>query len=257
MASEPVHGCNFHLRRASPAQARFREGEIAFNGASAIAGGRPENLSIGMGTGERNEHALIERICAGDKELFHDLVRPYERAVYVAVVAMLRDEAEAEDVAQEAMIKAYRNLRGFRAEAKFSTWLLTIALNEARSRLRKSRRAPQESLEEQQEDHEGDFTPAVLTDWREIPSEALERSELRALLHEAVGALPQIYREVFTLRDLEELNIEETAALLGVTANVVKVRLHRARLMLQKRLAPLLKSSFAPRRGFFGRALWS
>ena len=114
-----------------------------------------------------------------------------------------------------------------------------------------------ESLEEHQEEREGDYTPAMLTDWREIPSEALERSELRATLESAVGELPPIYREVFTLRDLEELNVEETARLLGVTANVVKVRLHRARMLLQKRLVPLLKSSFKPRRGLLGRALWS
>jgi RNA polymerase sigma-70 factor (ECF subfamily) len=85
----------------------------------------------------------------------------------------------------------------------------------------------------------------------------LERSELRAELQAAVADLPPIYREVFTLRDLEELNVEETAQALGVTANVVKVRLHRARMMLQKRLVPFLKSAFPPRRGFFGRALWS
>ncbi len=97
----------------------------------------------------------------------------------------------------------------------------------------------------------------MLTDWREIPSEALERSELGATLRSAVDDLPPIYREVFTLRDLEELNVDETAKMLGVTANVVKVRLHRARMLLQKRLAPLLKTSVAPRRRLFGRALWS
>ena len=210
-----------------------------------------------MGTEAKNEAELIAKVCAGEKELFHELIRPYEKAVYLAALGLLHDEAESEDVAQEAMIKAYRNLRSFRAESKFSTWLLAITLNEARSRLRKSQRAPQESLDDQQELYEGDFTPALLTDWREIPSEALERSELRAMLQAAVKALPKIYREVFTLRDLEELSVEETAHLLGVTSNVVKVRLHRARLMLQKQLVPLLKSTFAPRRRFFGRALWS
>jgi RNA polymerase sigma-70 factor (ECF subfamily) len=210
-----------------------------------------------VSTPERDESGLIERICLGEKELFHDLVRPYEKRVYLAVLAVLGNEPEAEDAAQEAMIKAFRNLRSFRGEARFGTWLISIALNEARSRLRKSRRMQTESLDEQAELHEGDFTPALLTDWREIPSETLERSELRATLQSAVGELPPIYREVFTLRDLEELNVEETAKILGVTANVVKVRLHRARMLLQKRLVPLLKGSFAPRRGFFGRALWS
>jgi len=204
-----------------------------------------------------DEPGLIARICGGEKDLFHDLIRPYERRVYLTVFALLGSETEAEDAVQEAMIKAFRNLGSFRSESRFSTWLISIALNEARSRLRKSKRMPIESLDEQENSHEGDFTPAMLTDWREIPSEALERSELRATLQSAVEELPPIYREVFTLRDLEELNVEETAKVLGVTANVVKVRLHRARMLLQKRLVPLLKASFAPRRKLFGRSLWS
>jgi len=208
-------------------------------------------------THDTDESRLIERICAGEKDLFHDLIRPHERRVYLTVVSVLGSESEAEDAAQETMIKAFRNLKGFRSEAKFSTWLVSIALNEARSRLRKAKRQQVESLDADMEEREGDFTPAMLTDWREIPSEALERSELRASLQSAVEELPPIYREVFTLRDLEELNVEETAKALGVTANVVKVRLHRARMLLQKRLAPQLKASAAPRRGLFGRARWS
>lgn len=206
---------------------------------------------------DSDESELIRRILGGEKELFHDLIRPYEKRVYLAALAVLGSEAEAEDAAQEVMIKAFRNLKSFRGEARFSTWLLSIALNEGRGRLRKAKRTPIESLDERQEGQEGDFTPAMLTDWREIPLETLERSELRAALREAVAELSPIYREVFTLRDLEEMNVEETAHILGVTANVVKVRLHRARLQLQKRLAPWLKTSFAPRRGLFGRALWS
>jgi RNA polymerase sigma-70 factor, ECF subfamily len=185
-----------------------------------------------------DEPELIARIRGGDKDLFHDLIRPYERRIYLTVLALLGSEAEAEDAAQEVMIKAFRNLGSFRSESRFSTWLVSIALNEARSRLRKSKRVTIESLDEQEELHGGDFTPAMLTDWREIPSEALERLELRATLQSAVEGLPPIYREVFTLRDLEELNVEETARVLGVTANVVKVRLHRARMLLQKRLVP-------------------
>jgi RNA polymerase sigma-70 factor (ECF subfamily) len=210
-----------------------------------------------MRSEDRYEAGLIERICLGEIELFHDLIRPYEHKIYLTVLALLGSEAEAEDAAQETMIKAFRNLRSFRSESKFSTWLVSIALNEARSRLRRLKRAPTESLDADQESYEGDFTPAMLTDWREIPSEALERAELRTALQTAVSELPPIYREVFTLRDLEELNVEETARALGVTANVVKVRLHRARMLLQKRLVPFLKTAFPPRRRLFGRALWS
>ena len=199
-----------------------------------------------------SERQLIARILAGEKDLFHDLIRPCERMVYLTVLGMMKDEAEAEDVTQEAMLKAYRALASFHAESKFSTWLVAIALNEGRRRLRIAGRAPLESLEEQQgAEPEGDFTPALLTDWREIPLEALERKEVREALVAAVGQLPAIYRQVFTLRDIEELDVRETAEVLEISANVVKVRLHRARMILQKRLAPLLKASQPVRRRFF------
>lgn len=199
------------------------------------------------------EKELIGRILAGETNLFHDLIRPYERMVYLTILTMLRNEVEAEDGAQEVMINAFRHLKSFRGDAKFSTWLVTIAMNEARQRLRKSKAALQESLDEDKADHEGDFTPAVLTDWREIPSEALEKKEMRQKLREAVEQLPPIYREVLVLRDLEELNQEETASALGISITLVKVRLHRARMMLQKLLVPYLKTAAPAKKGFFGR----
>jgi len=199
------------------------------------------------------EKELIARILAGDTNLFHDLIRPYERMVYLTILTMLRNETEAEDAAQEAMISAFRYLKSFRGDSKFSTWLVTIAMNEARQRLRKARSSAQESLDEDKEDREGDFTPAVLTDWREIPSEALEKKEMRQKLREAVEQLPPKYREVLVLRDLEELNQEETAKALGMNVTLVKVRLHRARMMLQKLLVPYLKAAAPAKKGFFGR----
>jgi RNA polymerase sigma-70 factor, ECF subfamily len=208
-----------------------------------------------MGTMETNEAGLIARILAGEKELFHDLIRPYERMVYLTLFAIVKNETEAEDGAQEAVISAYRHLASFRGDAKFSTWLTTIAINQGRRRLRKAKGAAEESIEEQADSHEGDFTPAPLTDWREIPLEALERKELREALRAAVAELPDIYRQVFVLRDLEEQNIDETAEALGINPGAVKVRLHRARMMVQKRLVPFLKTTAPARKGFFGRAL--
>ena len=199
------------------------------------------------------EKELIARIIAGETDLFHELIRPYERMVYLSVLAMLRNEQEAEDAAQEVMINAFRHLKTFRGDAKFSTWLVTIAMNEARQRLRKAKAAQLESLDEEKEEREGDFTPAVLTDWREIPSEALEKKEMRQKLRQAVEQLPPIYREVLVLRDLEELNQEETASALGINVTLVKVRLHRARMMLQKMLAPYLSTTAPAKKGFFGR----
>jgi RNA polymerase sigma-70 factor, ECF subfamily len=202
-----------------------------------------------------SEAELIRRILAGEKELFHDLIRPYERMVYLTVLAVVKNEADAEDGAQEAVINAYRHLSSFRAEAKFSTWLTTIAINEGRKRLRRAKGAAESSIEEELEEKEGDYTPAPLTDWREIPLEALERKELREALRKAVASLPDIYRQVFTLRDMEELNIEETAEALRLNPGVVKVRLHRARILLQKQLVPFLKSVAPARKGFFRRTL--
>jgi len=208
-----------------------------------------------MPTMEKNEAALIARILAGEKELFHELIRPYERMVYLTLFSIVKNETEAEDGAQDAVISAYRHLNSFRGEAKFSTWLTAIAVNEGRRRLKKAKGAAEDSLDEQIEEREGDYTPAPLTDWREVPLEALERKELREALRSAVDKLPDIYRQVFTLRDLEELNIEETAQALGIGVSVVKVRLHRARIMLQKLLAPFLKTAFPARRSLFGGAL--
>ncbi len=203
---------------------------------------------------QEREKTLITRVLAGETELFHELIRPYEHMVYSTVFAMVKNEADAEDGAQDTMISAYRNLGTFRGDAKFSTWLVTIAMNEGRKRLRRAKSARVESLDEQREDHEGDFTPVALTDWREIPSVALEKRELREKVRAAVQDLPQIYREVVVLRDLEELNQEETAAALDIPITLVKVRLHRGRILMQKKLVPYLRTAELPRtKGSLGR----
>jgi RNA polymerase sigma-70 factor (ECF subfamily) len=195
------------------------------------------------------EQEWIARILQGERDLFHELIRPYERTVYMTALSVVREPAEAEDVAQEATLKAYRGLASFRGDAKFSSWLVSITLNEARSRLRKSTRVTVESLDDTGQ--EGDYTPFLVADWREIPSETLEREELTRQIEDAIGNLPPTYREVFLLRDKEELSIEEIAQTVGVTSNLVKVRLFRARMLLQKRLAPYLKRELPERRHWF------
>ena len=205
----------------------------------------------------RDEAGLIARVLAGEKELFHELIRPYERMVYMTVFAIVRNETDAEDGAQDAMVNAYRHLGKFRGESKFSTWLATIAMNEGRQKLRRAKRAKEDSLDEPIEGEEQEIAPAPLTDWREIPLEALERKELREALRDAVAELPGIYRQIFTFRDLDGMNVAETAAALGINENMVKVRLHRARMMLQKRLVPFLTTTAPARKGFWGRMPWS
>ncbi len=192
---------------------------------------------------------VIVRVLAGERELFHELVRPYEKSVYVASFSILQNEQDAEDAAQETVLKALKNLRNFRAESKFSTWLISIAMNEARARLRHARVLKFEPVDESPPDEDDGFTPSVISDWREVPLQALERKELRQLLQKAIASLPEMYREVLLLRDVEELSIAESATALGVSEGVVKTRLLRARLMMQKILAPQLASK---RSGVFG-----
>jgi len=198
----------------------------------------------------RSEAQIIASVLAGNSHKFHDLIRPHERSVYVMALSLLHNEADAEDAAQEAFLKAFRNLANFRGDSKFGTWLISITLNEARSRLRSRNNVKVESLDEPPEEGHSHVTPALLRDWREIPSEALERKEVRGLLQKAITDLPLIYREVFLLRDIEELSVSESAEALGITIASVKVRLHRARLMLQKKLVPQLKRVDSKRRWF-------
>lgn len=197
----------------------------------------------------RDESKMIAAILDGDTQLFHDLIRPYERTVYVMALSFMRNEAEAEDVSQETFLQAFRKLDCFRGESKFGTWLISITLNEARGRLRRNKILKMDSLDET-DDEDGHVSPALLRDWKEIPSESLERKEMQYLLESAVSELPLIYREIFLLRDVEELSVAETAELLSISIALVKVRLHRARMMLQRSLAPRLKEMNPKRRWF-------
>lgn len=192
---------------------------------------------------------MIASILGGDTEQYHELIRPYERSVYKMALSFMKNEADAEDVAQEAFLRAFRSLSHFRGQSRFSTWLISITLNEARGRLRRQALVRMESLDQTPEEG-GHVSPAMLRDWREIPSEALERKEVREMMQAAIANLAPIYREVLLLRDVEELSIDETATALDLNAPVVKVRLHRARLMLQRVLAPQLKSLNPKRRWF-------
>lgn len=186
---------------------------------------------------ERDELALVRKVQDGQRELFYDLIRPYERRVYSAALVILRNPADAEDAAQEAILKAFRHVRQFRGESRFSTWLIQIAVNEARMRRKKEHADLVEPIADRRDD-EGNYTPRDFADWREIPLESLERKEIREKLAEALGTLGEIYRDVFVLRDMQHLSIEETAQTLGISTASVKTRLLRARLMLRDLLAP-------------------
>jgi len=188
---------------------------------------------------------LIRRVQSGEAELFYELVRPYERAVYFAALSLLKNEADAEDVAQEAVLKAFKNLSRFRVESKFSTWLIQITINEAKMKLRKDRRHLYDSIEQGEVGEDGDYVPKDFADWREIPSEALEQKRLREALTAALNSLPEIYRAVLILRDVQQLSIIETAKALGISEANVKTRLSRARLQMRDALAPGLGGAWS------------
>ena len=218
---------------------------------------REPAISLENPAQQPDEVMLIRRIRNGEHELFYELIRPYERRVYATAFAIVRNAADAEDVAQEAVLKAFEHIRQFRAEARFSTWLIQITLNEARMRLRKRHPEVMQPIEDLQDD-EGNYTPRDFADWREIPSEVLERNEIRQKLTEALAALRGKYREVFVLRDVQNLSIEETAKILGVSTASVKTRLLRARLMLRDLLAPGLGGGWTSKLSFAkGTKPWS
>ena len=185
----------------------------------------------------RDEAAMIASILAGDLRQFHELIRPFERSVYLMALSMLRNEAEAEEVAQEAFLKAFRNLATFRADSKFSTWLISITLNEARQS-GGNRLSKMESLDACRGSTTCHSSPLARLAGDSVGSFRKAWSSID--FAEAIEELPEIYREVFVLRDVEEMSVNEVAEAMGVSA--VKVRLHRARIMLQKPLVPELKS---------------
>lgn len=193
---------------------------------------------------DANETGLVQRVCAGDKQVFYQLVQPCERAVLTTAMSIVRNEADAEEVSQEALLKAFCALPHFRGECSFSTWLIQITINEAWAKLRKDRRGLYESIDEQRIDEDGTWFPKDYADWRELPSEELQRKELRQALQCAMESLAPKYQEVLILRHVQHLTTQKTARVLGVTEDCVKVRLLRARLQMRDALAPGIDRSW-------------
>ena len=191
------------------------------------------------------ESNLLQRAGRGDKEAFYLLVQPCERGLFATAMAILKNPADAEEAAQEAVLKAFMNVGRFRGESKFSTWITQICVNEARLKIRKARKHLYDSIDEPESGEDGEYFPRDFADWREIPSEALQRKELQVALKRALDELPEKYRTVLILRDIQQLSIEETAQVLGLSPANVKTRLLRARLQMRDALAPGLDGSWA------------
>jgi len=189
------------------------------------------------------DEEVVGRIRAGDTALYEIIMRRYNQRLYRVARAILRDDAEAEDVMQDAYVRAYQHLDQFAGRAPFSAWLTRIAVHEALARLRLRNRNPQ--LEDTE--HDGELSMNMVETSLD-PEQNASRAELGQLLEDAVLGLPEQYRTVVMLRDVEELSTSETAAALDLTEQNVKVRLHRGRAMVRgwlfARVGPEAKNAF-------------
>jgi RNA polymerase sigma-70 factor, ECF subfamily len=187
-----------------------------------------------------NDLALVQAAQRGDKRAFAQLVETYERRVYNLARKMMRNPQDAEDVLQETFLSVFRHLDTFRSESSFSTWLFRIAMNASLMKLRGHKEAPISLDEPIASDGDGAL-PREIVDWGITPEQALLNGETRAQMDAAVAELPEILRAVFVLREIEGLNVEETANVLGISVPNVKTRLHRARMLLRESLTAYFK----------------
>ncbi len=202
---------------------------------------RHDTLAVG-------ERKLVERAKSGDQLAFRAIMERHNRRLYRVARAVMKDDTEAEDVVQETYLRAFSNLSKFRGESSLTTWLTRIALNEAHGRKRKRRATVTlESVERVQETSAQIIQfPAMNTETD--PERSAAQHEIQRLLERAMDALPEPFRVVFVMRDVEEMSIEETASHLGIRPQTVKTRLHRARRLLRQsldgELASTLKEMF-------------
>ena len=196
--------------------------------------------------------ALVERARRHDGAALRLIMERYNRQLYRVARSVLREDAEAEDVVQETNLRAFTHLDGFRGEARLATWLTRIALNEALERLRKRR----PSVELKQIDainEQGEARVIFLPKGRqEGDPEAAARAEIRRLIERAIDQLPDPFRIVFVLRDIEEMSVEATACQLGLRPETVKTRLHRARRLLRRSLDRTLSNALTDAFPFAG-----
>ncbi|HTV05414.1 MAG TPA: sigma-70 family RNA polymerase sigma factor [Acidobacteriaceae bacterium] len=185
---------------------------------------------------------LVERAKQGDVQAFEKLVKQYDRQVFRIAQHITQNREDAEDVVQDAFLKAYEKLEQFQGNSKFYTWLVRIAVNESLMRLRKRRTGKMVSIDEDVETEDGSM-PRDLADWSPDPEAQYSQAEIAEILKKTIQGLPQGFRVVFVLRDVEGLSTEETAESLGLSIPAVKSRLLRARLQLRERLTKYFRKN--------------
>lgn len=188
----------------------------------------------------KDDSVLVTEAKAGSYPAFEQLVNRYENKIYRLGLNLTGNPQDAEDVLQEAFLKAFLHLPEFREDARFYTWLVRIAINEGLMRLRKQRADKSVPIEDA-EGKEGETLPREFADWRPNPEEQYKQGEIEQILQKAAQSLSPGFRTVFLLRDGEELSTQETAELLGLTEGAVKARLFRARLQLREELSKVFK----------------
>ncbi len=195
---------------------------------------------------EAGERALLAALRGGDDRAYERLVSDHGGRMLAVARRMLRNEEEARDALQEAFLLAFRGLPRFEGSSRLSTWLHRIVVNAALMKLRSRRAHPEESIEPLLPAFlEDGHASASYRDWPESADRLLERSEVRGLVRASIDRLPATYRTVLLLRDIEELDTSEVAEQLGISANAVKIRLHRARQALREQLDPHLRQGDA------------
>ena len=187
-----------------------------------------------------DETALVERARTGDQQAFGELVNQYERKIYRLAMNITRNEEDAEDVLQEAFLKAYEHLDRFKGDSKFYTWIVRIAVNEALMKLRRRKGDRTVPLDEPLDTGEETMAREIAI-WEDNPEQQYSKEEIQKILSDAVDSLKPDFRTVFTLRDIEEMSTEETAEVLGISVPAVKSRLLRARLALREKLTRQFK----------------
>jgi RNA polymerase sigma-70 factor (ECF subfamily) len=191
--------------------------------------------SISSEPGHRDSEALlVERLRAGDDAAFEAVVRLYGGRLLAAARRLLRNDDDAADAVQDAFLAAFKSIDGFQGTARLSTWLHRIVINAALMKVRSASRRPEDAIADllPRFDADGHWLDTV-QEWSSGGQELLEQRETRQLVRRCIDRLPDAYRTVLMLRDIEDLDTEEVAGTLGVTANAVKIRLHRARQALR------------------------
>lgn len=201
----------------------------------------------------RDDLALVHACKNGDYAAFEEIVKRYDRKLFRIAQYLMHNREDAEDAVQEAFVKAFQHLDQFREDAKFSTWLTRIAMNQSLMMLRKRRSAKEVSLDEDFQSDEGNL-PIEIADWAPNPEDMYQTTQLREILRKTLQKLGPSLRVVFVLRDIEGLSLEQTAQSLGLTVVAVKARSFRARLQLRERLTEYFKLEFEEGKSGWSRA---